>query len=456
MLPLFRSQSQRHAPTAAESRPRRPRRARLGLEALEGRQLMSLGLPFQVNTTTRNVQAQEATATAANGMSVVVWTDTFRPSTPTNPTPDHDIRAQMFNANGSKRGSEIVVEFSSLDQLHPTVAMDSNGNFVVAYEEIVNGQKDVVARRVTLDPSTGLPQVGDRVAGVSLEPTKNEYDPHVAMDNNGNFVITYTVDFNPTDQDIRAREFDSAGNFVRSLAFGAATGIDDETQSSVAMDHLGDFVIAYTRNKSTGENEIDLARFTSNGTEIGANAITAGFKRISSSSVAMDDFSNVVVAYERDSGNGFSAIGARRLLFNSGTFFGNEIQIADDTRNISGTSVALRPNGGALGRFVVAYNVGSGAEVTEVNANNTIPDRIDIIGAAKEGPPAVSMFPNGDYLLANTVVFSDGDRDIPGRRGHLPVAPAAQNLALTSPIKPGHSATLTGQLTDADGDTNLT
>ena len=49
-----------------------------------------------------------------------------------------------------------------------------------------------------------------------------------------------------------------------------------------------------------------------------------------------------------------------------------------------------------------------------------------------------------------------GDRDIHGRFGHLPVAPAAQNLALTSPIKVGQSATLSGQLVDGDGDTNLT
>ena len=43
-----------------------------------------------------------------------------------------------------------------------------------------------------------------------------------------------------------------------------------------------------------------------------------------------------------------------------------------------------------------------------------------------------------------------------GGLASLPVAPAAQNLALTSPIKAGQSATLSGQLVDADGDTNLT
>src|SRR5262249_9642125 len=63
---------------------------------------------------------------------------------------------------------------------------------------------------------------------------------------------------------------------------------------------------------------------------------------------------------------------------------------------------------------------------------------------------------NGNYLLTFDAFNSAGDRDIHGRFGQLPVAPAAQNLALTSPIQPGHFATLSGQLVDGDGDTNLT
>src|SRR3954468_8697413 len=98
----------RKPPQANPSRSARTRN-RPSLEALEGRQLMSLGVESLVNTTTRNAQFESDNASSANGMSVAVWPDTFSSS-------DHDIRAQLYNANGTPRGSEIAVSLSGLDE----------------------------------------------------------------------------------------------------------------------------------------------------------------------------------------------------------------------------------------------------------------------------------------------------------------------------------------------------
>src|SRR3954447_17600241 len=107
-------------------RDRRRTRNRPRLEALEGRQLMSLGAEFTatVNTTTRNAQFESANASSSNGSSVVVWTDTFSST-------DHDIRAQRYNSAGQKTGPEIVVSSSGFDERTPAVAMDAHGDFVV-------------------------------------------------------------------------------------------------------------------------------------------------------------------------------------------------------------------------------------------------------------------------------------------------------------------------------------
>src|SRR5262245_28007368 len=103
MLPLFRSRSHRNAPKAAESRPRRPRRQRLGLEALEGRQLLSLSPGvISVNTDTPGRQFESDVASSTAG-SVVVWT-TDHPN-----SSRHDIHAQRFFPNGTKNGEEFVV-----------------------------------------------------------------------------------------------------------------------------------------------------------------------------------------------------------------------------------------------------------------------------------------------------------------------------------------------------------
>src|SRR5262245_3994588 len=86
-----------------EGRARRPRRARPGLEALEGRQLLSLAnQDFLVNTfRTTNIQDLSDNASSSNGMSVAVWRDTFSST-------DRDILAQLYNAQGQRRGPEIL------------------------------------------------------------------------------------------------------------------------------------------------------------------------------------------------------------------------------------------------------------------------------------------------------------------------------------------------------------
>src|SRR5262245_7143719 len=98
------------------------RRRRPSLEALEGKQLLSLGpqIVGTVNTKTINAQYGSDNATNAGGDSVVVWTDTWSPT-------DTDIRAQRYNSFGAKVGPEIIVAFSSAREYDPSVAIDGQG-----------------------------------------------------------------------------------------------------------------------------------------------------------------------------------------------------------------------------------------------------------------------------------------------------------------------------------------
>jgi hypothetical protein len=439
---LFRRTQRTHQPSVSASRARRPRRQKLGFEPLEDRQLLSLDFPTRANTTTRNAQVGSDNATAANGLSVVVWVDTYSST-------DHDIRAQMFNADGTKRGSEISVETNTADQRSAAVAMDANGNFVVVYAEGAADnpftQNDIIAKRFN---NLGV-QVGDRI--IVANSTKDEFDPDVAMATNGSFVVTDTLQYSGSDDDIEARMYNSSGNFVKQLFFGA-NSTDMERLASVGMNALGNFDIAWEQELGT---EIRVARFSSDGTWLTTNAFSSPGAGVTSPSVSLDNVNNAVVAYGTNSalGGGFHAM-ARRVF--SGGILGPEITVSGNLSNpFPDPEVAVNPNTGA---YVVAYNVATSgptrAQVTEVNANNTIASRSDLINV--QGSPAVSSDPNGNYLLSYTEVFSNGDKDIFAQPGHMPSAPAAKNLALTPTIQPGQSATLTGQLRDADGDTNLT
>src|SRR4051812_33003116 len=73
---MYRIFKKKHDLAARDTvgRARRPRRQRLGLEALEGRQLMSVGLnDFLVNVNTSGAQFFSDNASSANGMHVAVW-----------------------------------------------------------------------------------------------------------------------------------------------------------------------------------------------------------------------------------------------------------------------------------------------------------------------------------------------------------------------------------------------
>src|SRR3954454_7988309 len=222
------------------SRARRPRRSRPGLEALEGRQLMSLGSEFLVNTKVDGTQFQTDNASSANGMSVAVWVDSFSGT-------DHDIHAQLYGATGQRVGSEIVVTASALDDREPAVAMDAQGNFVVAWTtKTTSTNADVLARRFS---NTGV-ALGNAFP-VASDP-QGEHDPDVAMDAKGNFAVSWTFDSSPTDQDIYVSRFGSNGALLQKDLPIATTNLVEDS-SSIAMSPDGRFDVAY-RSLTNGTN----------------------------------------------------------------------------------------------------------------------------------------------------------------------------------------------------------
>ena len=284
------------------------RKQRPSLEALEGRQLMSLGSEFiaPINTTTRNAQFDSDNASSSNGSSVVVWTDTFSST-------DHDIRAQRLNLFGAKVGPEIVVSLSSLDEGSPAVAMDSHGNFEVTWTQTQpGGDTNVVARRFDFNGNAvgGVVQVG---AG-----TFKESDPDVAMDAQGNFVVSYTRNTNNNNPDVFAKRYNSSDQLLSVV--DVATTSRAETHSSVAMTPDGRFDVAWEETFRVTDHDIKLNRYNAFGGLL-AHTISSSTSNDVTPSVSMDNFGNGVVAWER-SGD----IKARRISFFGS--LGSEINIA--------------------------------------------------------------------------------------------------------------------------------
>ncbi len=219
-----------------------------------------LGGEILVNSTTLGAQQNASIAGDASGNFVVVWESDNQ---------DGDgfgIYMQRFDSTGAKVGAETQVnQYSTKDQLAPAVAMDATGDFTVVWQsDLQDGSGwGVYGQRFSSN--------GSKVGGEVLINTSTSFDqfsPSIAMENDGNFVVTWTADrvFGGDGFEIMAQQFDSAGN-ASGVEFQVNSFfIKDQCESAVSMDDLGNFVVAWTSDLQDGSGLGIYARtFASSG-----------------------------------------------------------------------------------------------------------------------------------------------------------------------------------------------
>ena len=153
------------------------------------------GGKFQVNTYTTSFQSGPSVAAGADGDFVVVWQSTGSFGTDTSP---QSIQGQRYASNGSPQGGEFQVNtYTTSFQRSPSVAVDSDGDFVVVWDSNGSSGTD------TGDPFTawGTSVEGQRYASdgstqgaqfqVNTYTTLGQYSPSVAVDADGGFVVVW-------------------------------------------------------------------------------------------------------------------------------------------------------------------------------------------------------------------------------------------------------------------------
>ncbi len=158
-------------------------------DGIYGRQFLADGTPgseFHVNTYTNQEQRVPAVAMDADGDFVVVWSSSGNDQ-------DGDlggIFGQRFASDGTPNGEEFLVNTTTTGwQDVPDVAMDADGNFLVAWGD-TNGldgdRQGIFGQRFLAngDPAGGEFQV-------NTYTTSQQYYPAVASDSNGSFVVVW-------------------------------------------------------------------------------------------------------------------------------------------------------------------------------------------------------------------------------------------------------------------------
>jgi hypothetical protein len=380
---------------SSDRKPRRTKRT-LGFDNLEGRQLLSLGAEFPINSITRATESAPVTASSSNGSSVAVWMHSFGNGI--------DLQAQRFNAQRAKVGPQMFIAGKvGVNMTQPSVAMDAHGDFVVSWTQSPGaGGSDVFAQKFN---ASGVAINGVVPVGVGTFP---ESQPSVSMDVAGDFVVAYTRITNNTTPNVFAKVYNVNSQLV-SVASVGGTQFREEAPS-VAMTPNGHFVVAFEILPNSGKSDVFASTFDFNGALLSEVSIAGISGTDQAPSIAMDNNGNAVIAYQQFDGNNWDIFASR---FGATGAVSNPIKIAATPLNEMIPSVALEGNGGA---FVVAYESFSSVNVTEVNASNVV-FSTQTAGSSRFSPH-VSINGQNEFLLAYMTQTSAGN-NIAGRFGLL-------------------------------------
>ena len=236
---------------------------------------MPVGAEFRVNSATANAQIQPTIVGLSDGGFVVAWSDQYADGS------SWGVFAQRYDAHGVARGSQFLVNQTTLyDQGTPAIAA-VDGGFVVTWASQYQddgGSYGVYARRYANDgsPSGAEFAVNSTVSG-------NQNEPAIAAFDGGGFVVVWRSEGQDgSGGGVYAQRFDAAG-----AALGGEFRVNTTTDFSQADPHVavladGSFVVVWADDGSHDGSgyAVYAQRFDAGGTRLGGeflvNSVTLG------------------------------------------------------------------------------------------------------------------------------------------------------------------------------------
>ncbi|MDA8019924.1 MAG: hypothetical protein MPN21_20990 [Thermoanaerobaculia bacterium] len=219
-----------------------------------GRCFDSAGAPvggeFAVNQGTLGDQNDAVIAPTVDGGFVVVWE-----SHPPLGTYE-DLLARRFDSSAQPVGNDYQINvFTTGDQEDADIAVDGSGNFVVVWEsDAQDGSYDGVFGR-RLD-SSGQP-LGDEFAVNTYVPGDQD-NPSLAVRSDGSFVVAWEDNTQlGLDDSIWARFFDSTGS-PTTTPFQVETATGVQFLPRVAIDSEGQAVVVWEGEEAGDPSMADV------------------------------------------------------------------------------------------------------------------------------------------------------------------------------------------------------
>ena len=224
---------------------------------------MADGGEFRVNTQTTGYNISPAITNLTGGGFVVSWADDIGSV--------NSIRAQLYDASGTKVGTEFVVNAPGhSDQGLPDVAALTNGGFVVSWDDFNNnssgfGGPDIEAQIF----DAGGAKVGGQFLVNTVTAGFQDFGG-VAGLADGGFVAVWSSNTlaqgsRPT---IETQLYNAGGQRIGG-EFQVNTLFDFNSDASVASLANGDFAVVWTDQSIGGPTKVEAQIFTASGAKVG-------------------------------------------------------------------------------------------------------------------------------------------------------------------------------------------
>lgn len=406
-------------------------------EALERRVLLAVVPAGPEITVATGVDLIDYVSVAADadGDFVAVWEEK-------DPGDVRNVYARLYDAAGSPRGPVFRVNSTTdaVSTRHPRVAMDDDGDFAIAWHRrnLVLNRTEVVVHRYGAD---GASRGGEFVvAGAGVWTAF--YQPTVAMDDDGDFVVTYL--HGETDPGTRletvwmaGRAFDADGT-QRGGEFRVAADGDYSTNGAsptqVAMDSDGDFIVAWANQYVRGNERVRIRRFDRGGAPRGdVTVVSAEETPAHGLGLAADADGAFVVSWStgqsvfarRYGADGVSRDEAFRVNYALTDSYGNDTSVGmDDAGNFVITWDEFGPTPAWWGVNARRYDASGAADGAPFVVSPTSTQDQSFAQAAD-----VAVAGDGSFVVAYERLDQAGDIDARSVRARLfngdPAPPAA-------------------------------
>ena len=210
-----------------------------------------VGSEFLVNTTTTGSQTTASVTTLPSGRYVVTWTDSSGLGGDASAS---GIKGQLFEADGTRVGGEFLVNTETANTQSGTVVTElAGGGFVVSWQDnsLIGGDSSAFGIKAQLFDAAGAKVGGEFL--VNAVTSGSQSSPSIAALASGGFAVAWngaaTGSGGLVFGSIRVQLFDSAGAKVGSELIANSSNDGALTNAKITAISTG-FVVAWAQSVS--------------------------------------------------------------------------------------------------------------------------------------------------------------------------------------------------------------